>query len=223
MRKRFHFDVQAAIKQAWDLIWVEKLKERSRREKEFKKTGRRGYRYDDTYYTTASDVESQVRRFARETAEGKAWGSTGLACGREGSWTEHGKIRLPGGLNGAVRNFLLRSPGIVGHNFGRGHISGMRFRPADQPMSPTEANTMTVKERRKDRPRPRHYAKHYGATLLCMQGRKRSIFSRRRGHSRTTSNKAEVTCPRCLKLLKELPEKTDPAQGHPEGFASRPF
>jgi len=196
MSRRFHFDIHAAIPAAFALIW--KHKEERRRDDD-----PTSFHFDEHFYVTASDVENQVRRFARETVDGKPWGSTGLAWGYGG----HEGVRLPGDLNSRVRSWLLNNRELERHNFGKGHISGMRFRPRGTGLSEAEKKTFAKIEKEKanrlaGKKPPRHFSKHYGGTLLCTADRKRSAFSRgRRRMGMTTSAVAEVTCPRCKKLL----------------------
>lgn len=195
---RTPFDRTKAIKAAWEALWAERLAERERNKGTVWATGRWGA---STTYITASDLERRVRTYAEETVAGKPWGSTGPYGPELG-----GRVRIPGNLFGDVRDWLLRevSAGrLASHNFGRGHISGMRFRPAGEPVSDIEKKTIEAKERRKGRPRPVHYTKsgHFGGPLLCMAGRKRVGWGRSKSHS--TGNRERVTCPRCLKLLAE--------------------
>lgn len=126
---RISFDRHAAIPAAWDLLWKNNLRRRAEGE-DFR---------GSTYHLTATDVENQVRQFASETADGKAWGSTGPAWGR----TYDHKLRFPGDLLGDVRRWLRNNPNLASHNFGRGHISGARYRPAGEPLGPAEVRTLS--------------------------------------------------------------------------------
>lgn len=182
------------------MIWAAKLKERKKmlRKKDT-------WRLSETYYTTASDLVGQVRRFAGEAIDGVEQGSTGLAFGREGSWTTGGKrFRLRFDL-GDARDWLRHQPDIVSHNFSRGHISGERYRPRGEPLSETEKETMTKKEKARANPRPlrKHYNPNgYGSRPLCRQA-KSVVWGRSRAYS--TSTRADVNCPSCLKMMKDLP------------------
>lgn len=217
---RFRFDTRTAIAHAWAFLWADNLRQR----KEMSKPGAFNYGLPTTFYLTASDVESQVRRFARETAEGKPWGSTGRAMGREGAWTAHGKLRMPGGLNGDVRDWLLHNRDIESHNFGKGHISGMRFRPRGEPLGEAEVKTMERKTKQKaDRAAgklpPRHYsADRYGSTILCVK--RRALWSRRRRQPWSTNVADEVTCPRCRNKLKAQEERDGKTSSHQTQEAS---
>jgi len=194
MGKRFHFDTHLAIRTAWDVLWASRLKERA---------DGRDFR-GSSYYVTASDVEDLVRQFASDTAKGRPW-RTKTVNG------DHYGIRMPGDLNGAVRDYLLRGNGgkIVGHNFGRGHISGMRFRPVGEPIGPAEKETIERKARNKDKPKVRHFGKGFGSHPHCVVEAKKKagkrFFGWRRSKSWVTSEREEVTCPRCLNLLKSEP------------------
>lgn len=176
------FDVRAALPAAWDLLWKDRLARR------LAGNDFRG----DTYYLTASDLEAQVRRFAREDLDGVPRGSTGPAWGREAG------VRISGDVSAIVRSWLLSNPRIVGHNFLRGHISGMRFRPYGEPIGPAE-KTIEAKERRlaDPKPPPLHFARGDGP--LCTFDRCRSRF--RRSRTWRTGDASRVTCPACLKKL----------------------
>lgn len=204
MTKRFKFDTRAAIVAAWDALWAERLKARKKEEAADRKIGRGPSRWTArTYYVTAADVEERVRSYAADTVAGEPWGA--------GTYPH--RIRLSGNLTSAVRDFLLRGNGgkIVGHNFGRGHISGMRFRPAGEPMAPTELKTIAKKEERRanPRPQPRHFGRSYGSSPLCVvESRKkngRQIYGWRQSKARTTTQREDITCPRCAKLLASMP------------------
>jgi hypothetical protein len=184
----------ALIQEAWNFLWSDNLKRRKAQE-------RKGdtWRIAETFYLTAADVDAQVRHFVIEDLDGKKRGSTGRACGRP--WRP---LRAPG-LYNRVRDWLLRNPALTHHNFGRGHISGARFRPVGQPISPTEKETLRRHEVQDSKPRPRHYSKsgHYGSRPLC--SKPRSGWLARPSKAYTTSDREKVTCPRCKNLLADLP------------------
>lgn len=171
------FNVNEAIPAAWDFLWKSNLKER-----------KNAFRASRTYYLTASDVEDQVRAFADDQMQGKKWGASGRAYGRPMTMT-----RIRGvNLNGAVRRWLLNNTSLESHNFGRGHISGMRFRPRGEPLAPQEQTTMERHTKRASRPRPVHLRK--GGGPACV---KRSGFGRP-SRAFCTSDVSRVTCPRCI-------------------------
>jgi hypothetical protein len=119
MRKPF--DINAAIPAAWKLIWEHRRKMQAEEGSGFR---------DNNMHCTASDVENQVRQFAIDDAEGKPRGT--MAWGRPTSWPPVRIHCARGTLQGVVRDWLLnevRQGRIDSHNFGRHHISGMRFRP----------------------------------------------------------------------------------------------
>ena len=179
------FDMQAAIAFAWALCWADNLAKRAAGD---------DYR-GNTYYLTASDIENQVRRLANETMQGKSWGSTGRAWGR--GW-ERG-VRLPGDVQARVRDWLLHNPDIEGFNFGRGHVSGMRFRPRGEGL--TAAEQHTLKSRKTWAEKLVHYARTYGPPL-CTANRVHSPYNSFKAarRVRTESDWAHVTCKRCLNL-----------------------
>lgn len=179
------FDMQAAIAFAWAVCWADNIAKRA---------AGNDYR-GNTYYLTASDVENQVRRLAYETTQGKSWGSTGRAWGRG----REGGVRLPGDVQAQVRDWLLHNPDIEGHNFGRGHISGMRFRPRGEPLAPGEQHTLNT-PRKPWAEKPVHYSRTYGPPK-CVEARVSRFYnSMRRRNTRTDSDWENVTCPRCLKM-----------------------
>lgn len=194
-RKALAFDVPQAIQKAWDFLWGENLKRRA----DEKNLG--GRWYAETYYLTAADIERQVRSWAQDTYDGNPWNMTRSY----GSYGQYG-FKFRGNLKHTIRNWLFdqaRHGVLEYHNFGRGHISGARFRPRGEPMAPAEVKTVTAKEerRRNPKPRPEHFSEHgYSGLPLCTEAR-RSPYSRNRGHTRCTHNKEEVTCKRCLNLL----------------------
>lgn len=200
--KRLAFDINKALPAAWELLWTYNLNARKKRE---------GFR-NETFYLTASDLECQVRRFAEETAAGEAWGSRGRAWGRGyGS----GGIRFPGNLLGVCRDWLsreARAGRLQCHNFGRGHISGMRYRPAGEPLSEPELKTLAAHERQRAKPRPRPVHARKGGGLACAPPGKRVWgFRPSKAHAipvaagdkgdRLSSGFMLVTCARCRKVL----------------------
>lgn len=187
--KRQAFDLQKAISEAWTFIWAERAKTKDHR--------------SDVSYITASDIEAQVRTFAIEQRDGKSRGSMGLAFGKPMCWPP---MRISTGsgrdLLGICRDWLLSEVHcgrIESHNFGRGHISGMRFRPKGTAITETEKKTMAAKAASQGKPRPMHYREPGKATLFCQAGRKR--FGWRPSKAWDTRDKSRVTCARCLKLL----------------------
>lgn len=187
---RQQFDIKAALPQAWDLVW----KDQVRQQQEGAEFSGKG-----AHYVTASDLESQVRRFANEQHEGKAWGSTGRAWGRE-----YAGVRIRTGsritLLDVCRGWLQsqRNAGkLEEFNFGRGHISGARYRPAGIGLSDAEKQTM----QRRENPTP--YAErrvHAGGRPLCTW-KPGWYYRGSRGRVRHTDKPGEVTCPACRNLL----------------------
>jgi hypothetical protein len=196
-KRRVTFNRTELISAAWEFLWADNLKARKSIE---------AYGWPDTFYLTASDIEAQVRRFISEALNGEPRGSTGRAYGKG-----YDGVRVSGDLLGDVRRWLLSHRGLVSHNFGRGHISGMRFRPVGAPLSPAEEKTLAYKERSKGRPKPRHYSKGgMNGHPLCTQSR-RGRWGRPSYSIWKTRDKAGVTCPRCLKLISQPEFKSEEA------------
>lgn len=218
MAKRFAFSIEKAIPAAWDFLWAVNLKERAKMEAEnpngdFGKYARRWY--TRTFYICAADIVAQVRSFAYETAHGKAWGTNGVRGPDYG-------IRLSGDVEGRVRSWLLLF--TEGHNFGRGHISGMRFRPKGAPLGPSEEDTME-KQAKPKKPPTIHFGTsdaYAGGSPLCIRvqrfnenearkakglptyyrhhGRSKAICRNNWAGKTTWGKGMPVNCPRCLKL-----------------------
>lgn len=190
MSRMFEFDTRKAIVAAWEHIWKKQRAEIANG------TGWRG----QSYYTTAQDMERVVRGFADETLDGKPWGSEDRYYGG----FNRAKFRGPIPLNDQIRTWLLteaRSGRIASHNFGKGHISGMRFRPKDIPLYEAERKTIEkhaipYNERK---PKPVHFSVTYGGALFCTV-KPRSSYRSHRGTGRATPDPTKITCPRCLKL-----------------------
>ena len=198
-RQRMTFDVQAAIPKAWTFLWRANLARQQAGE---------DYRGQSTYLT-ASDVEAQVRQFAQEQFDGRAPGSTGPARGRR-----YTVVRLttgrPGGVFGLIRDWLLaevRAGRLEIFKFGRGHISGARFRPAGQGPNLAEEQSMDRKRARQGRPAPVHasVSGRHGGRPLCTKERRRGFSWRPSRFVRTTAEPGEVTCARCRNRITEMP------------------
>jgi len=197
MKRVIKFNVVLAIQTAWDHIWAYNLKVRGTRE---------DWR-NRSYYTTATDIEQRVRAFAYDTHKDLPWGTTPYGSSY---------IRFRGNLFETVRNWVSREINagrIKAHNFGRGHISGQRLRPADQPMSPVEAKTLEKKAQPR-KPRPIHFrtgngTSYWGAPPLCVSTAKKMkglpAYGWKPSKARTTKERKEVNCPRCLNILNEKP------------------
>ena len=206
-RRLLKFDVQAAIPEAWDFLWSDNLARRAKGE---------DYR-GSTYHLTAADVENQVRQFAYEAAHGQKRGTR--AWGRPCSL-----VRISGDLQGRVRSWLQGqvSRGVlVTHNFGRGHISGARFRPKGEPLSPAEEKTFQDKAARKDRPRPVHLARRSGSGISCRPAPKGFSYGRGGAQAMRSTNPERVTCPHCLKIIAASPSNERTAKAL-KSAAARP-
>lgn len=180
------FDVLKAIEHSWRVLWESRL---NRRNDDYR---------GDSYYLTASDLVNQVRACAQAEYDGELWPTEPrnyYGAGQYG-W------RLKGAnIMDCVRSWLATNSQLQRHNFGRGHISGMRYRPVGEPLSPAEQKTLAKKEQRRlnPRPSPRHYKN--GGPMLCRKNQKPSFWGRSKAW--TTTDKTKVTCPRCAKLLME--------------------
>lgn len=193
--KRVAFDLKKAIPAAWDRCWARNVACRN------SGSDWRG----SSYYLCARDIEDQVRAFAKDTLEGKPWGTTDISYGYG-----YG-IRVAGDLQNEVRDWLLHNPNITGHNFGRGHISGMRFRPIGEPLNEAERKTLAAKAERKANPRPApvHYStRGYGGMAECVAAKRAKratafarMYSSGRSRAHTDSDISRVTCKQCLNLL----------------------
>jgi hypothetical protein len=178
------FNVDATCQEAWNYLWAYNLKKR-----------KEGHDWKgDSYYLTATDIERQVRAFAYDDFTGQP----------RGTHPYGGPIRIYHGGRGSllqvVRDWLHSqycSGKLERHNFGRGHISGMRYRPKGAPIG--EREKVTIKRNSEPRkPRPHHYGER--GALLCRQGmKKRMSWGFNRHPAWTTKNWKEVTCQRCLK------------------------
>jgi hypothetical protein len=180
----------ALIGEAFAFLWRDNLSRQ--------KSEAGSYNPGQYYYVTASDVEAQVRLFIEEDLEHVERGSKGRAWGRG-----YSRITVRGNLLSDVRKWLLCNLSLERHNFGRGHVSGMRFRPRGAPLHPSEVQTMERRERRKANGPVIHFkARAKGGSLLCSI-KPRSPWSRHKHRVYSTEAQKEVTCPRCAKALSE--------------------
>lgn len=193
-RNSLAFDLQDELAAALDWIWAYKAERRAEMEA---KGDTQDRWYAEHTYTTATELERRVRAALAEKADRKPYGSCEF---RDFS---HSGYRI-NGLNGIpllqhCRTFLLRS-GLERHNFGRGHVSGERFRAPGVEMPETEVNTLKAKEKVK----PVHIKRESAYAPLCTASRKAKGFYRpRRPASNVTSDPTKVTCKQCLRLLAE--------------------
>jgi hypothetical protein len=197
MRKTVGIDVEKACREAWDGLWADNLRIREKHKDS-------PFRLPGTYYLTATDLERAIRRHVEAKLRGdtkvnwKEW--------RYGTWSTV-RISIPGcrgGLMQAVRNWLYdqRCSGkLEEHNFGRGHISGARYRPAGEPIGPAEKETMERHEEERTRDYKANPLPVHAQGMLCTFT---GGFRWRRGggwRRRTTSKRNEITCKACLNLL----------------------
>lgn len=197
-------DLEKYIQEAWDWLWKDNLKRR-----------RKGQDFDgNTYYLTASDLEAQVRTFVQEDLEGKKRGEYGRGVYYHPSVRITG-LRRVGGLLGAIRGWLRYNDDLEVHNFGKHHISGARYRPKGQPLSPQEQGTLTKKVKEKEKREKGQVLRHFedptaDGKALCTHKQRATERAKRRGYCGSRQSRKwipmagkpeEVTCPRCRKLL----------------------
>lgn len=170
-------DLLREIEDAWSRLWAKNLKDRN---------AGQDYR-GTTYYLTATDIEREVRKSVDERLD--TYGARIVGAGR-----------LLDRIRVWLRGQCVRGR-LECHNFGRGHISGQRYRPAGQPIGPAEA--ATIARKKENRPRPIHLSRStsWNPIPLCTAGRSRSRFSRGRSKTWTTKDVGRVTCTRCQKIL----------------------
>jgi hypothetical protein len=205
MAKRIPFDLNRALQLAWDLRWEGNMERRKEDAAYEKKVGKKPFDWAKTYYLTASDIERAVRDIAEMLLAGKPWPKkhSELEYGYGGSMA----VRVQGGLHNAARRWLLRHPKLTSHNFGRGHISGQRFRPVGEPLAEAEKETMAAHAKRRDPNyvKPRHLRIESGWRTLCLyarnEGKPRRYWGNGRSQARTVTKREEVTCKQCLNLL----------------------
>lgn len=192
-RKVAMLDLTAAMRAAFKIQWEQKCK----RAADYPRAGR---------YVVASDIEGQVRVLARDTLDGNPWGTSKPSWGRSYYAPVRVTLSRPGEtLLGACRSWLfseVRAGRLAAHNFGRGHISGERFRPIGEEMTDAEKRTTAAREARRNgtaKPKPVHYSPNWSSPE-CTRARRHG-FSRPNRYTRTTRDAEKVTCPRCLKML----------------------
>lgn len=187
MKRTFSFDRRAAIAAAWDFLWADNLRQRAKGD---------AFRNSTTYYLTASDVENQVRQFAADQREGREWGASGRAYGTPCTWPV---IKFPGDLLGDCRDWLRNNRRLTSHNFGRGHVSGARYRPVGEPLAEAEQATIKEKAERSTRVRVVHLGDN--GRCACV---KRTSWSKSNYRISMTRDGSKVTCPRCVKIVAGL-------------------
>lgn len=206
--KTITVDLKTIIPEVWTGLWKANLATRAK----YIAAGQTDrYWMRGLYYLTASDVEAGVRNYALAMLENDTFN---YAEWKSKPWTSL-RISTPGyrgGLNNAVRNWLLsevRRGKLESHNFGRGHISGMRFRPKGEPVGPAEVATMEKKKEAKERdyktnPLPVHgrLTEHsYNATPLCQYEPNRHSWRRNHRSPDSTLQLKAITCAACANLI----------------------
>ncbi len=213
------FDLETEIQKAWDFAWTYYCEESRYQVPEYDEEGlptgkltgevRISISPPRQAWLTATDLERRVRAAAQEQLEGKPYGSCGCDSWRSGVRISTGS-RLT--LLDVCRSWLLRrrTEGVLeAHNFGKGHISGMRFRPVGVSLTESEVKTKEKKERRAKGETPVHFRTTNGnfftSRPICVGPRKSSGSRPKRSSARLTTDREQVTCPRCLKLLATTP------------------
>lgn len=138
-------DLTDRIAKAWDWLW------------NYKTTTDFSWRVGGEPWITATELESRVRAAMAEELLGKPYGAEGTST--------YERVRVSTGgrtdLLGECRDWLLtkvRDGELTAHNFGRGHISGMRFRPVGVPLTANESKALaTPREERARRCSIIHY------------------------------------------------------------------
>jgi hypothetical protein len=167
---------------AWYSCWLEKKRFRDKKD---------AYGHEMGFYITATELAGKVYD---------------LKNGQEGWGYGRGNL-------GEARRFLLdqaRMGKIQAHNFGRGHVSGMRFRPLGVSLTDAEKKTL---EKKKNPPKKFvHFAEVTKVMLdgyellgkkFCAKPKKMGWGRGRVAFVKRTKNIAEVTCPQCLKKMRE--------------------
>jgi hypothetical protein len=201
MKKTQKTNLHALISDAWDFLWARNMADRA---------AGRDFR-GDTYYLTASDIERQARHFLSFDLKGKPRPKLG-DDDADGTFYGLNQVRVSTGsphvtFLGMVRRWLQSNRKLEAFNFGRGHISGARYRPVGSEMYKSEKKAI-AKAKLPRKPRPVHAPASgdggHGAPLLCRATRPKGRFTFRFNRSLTRvsyKGSTPVTCPLCLKLL----------------------
>jgi hypothetical protein len=182
MSKKTVFNLEQEIQKAWDWCWAYFCEPTEVREAIYDEEGEPTGEYEAEpkryparqSWLTASDLVNRIRASAAEQLEGKPYGS-------KGPDTYYSNVRVStggrGDLLGVVRTWLLRNSALEQHNFGRGHISGMRFRPVGSGLTESEAKTVEARRKRNAGETPVHYrntpagrSSFYGSPLCVAPG-----------------------------------------------------
>jgi hypothetical protein len=213
------FDFAAAAQKAWAWLWAERQQQQAN-----------GWGRSCDYWVSATDLERRIRSAAYEQLHGLPEGECGSYGGGYGV-----RINLAQrGYNGrttllsACRDWLLQQcrRGILRADQPSGYrtVTGLRYRPVNAPLTPAEqqAKALPVEEKRR-RACIRHFAVpstahgKTGYTRLCEANRKPRKFSVNawrlgvRHRNDKTTDRAKVTCKRCLKRMAEVQDACDAA------------
>ena len=219
------FNLDREFQKAWDWCWsyycepsVYENEQYNEKTQEWEKTGEKRELEPRQSWLTATDLERRVRASVAEQVNKVPYGSYGADAWGKGASTLRISTGKRGNLLDACRDWLLsqaRSGKLSAHNFGRGHISGMRFRPVGLDLTEAEKKTVEKKAVPYDQ-KPVHFAdpdtRSFRSLTLCSKATRETNKKKLRGYfrqpnrskSRTTTDRSKVTCPRCLKLLQSV-------------------
>lgn len=178
--KKMKIDLNQEIRDAIDRVWADCLERR------------KFWDRADTYHFSATEVARSVRDRARDemgTMNVRIVGLDGLPL------LEH------------VRRVLFAevAAGRLTQTVGKGcRITGARFRPAGEPLSPAEKRAAAVpaSEKRR-RGNIVHWTGPEGerGERACGKSKPKKPWARRRRRSYPTTDVSRVTCKKCLKLI----------------------
>ena len=183
-------DLRAEIAAAWDRCWKRNLESRLK-----------GYDYGGrSYYLSATDLERDMREEFSKRMNSCRVRVLGL---NRRPLLDHVRSWLSGRVGAGV---------LEADSRGRGHCSGMRFRPAGAPASPAEKKVDALPKAERDRrrhvrhltvePRDRtSYRDPRRACYVAPKKKKRMSFRPNRRTTYPTPDPANVTCKKCLKIL----------------------
>lgn len=202
--KKTPFNLDVEISKAWDWLWADNAALRASKDE---------WTRNKAAYLTASDLERRVRVAAYEIAEGAAYGSlgtypwgTGIRIYTGGNYTLLERCRR--WLMGQVSRGILRAD----HPGGRRTSTGLRFRPAGDELTAPEKKTAALDPKERSRQKwIRHYAKEDGKKACGPAAKRTALFRAPRYTPKPTTDKAAVTCKKCLKILANLVPETAPA------------
>lgn len=230
------FNLETELQKAWDWCWNYYCEPSEYREEIYDEDGMPTGKYKGETRTiaprqswlTATDLERRLRAAAAESLAGESYGSFGADAWGRGPASVRISTGSPGGLLEAVRHWLsgqIRKGKLTGHNFGRGHCSGLRCRPVGLGLTDAEQQTIERREKIRKGEVPIHFrdeaSNSWNAKSLCTKASRAAQLAKAKGYrfarhnarssTQTTTTPEKVTCPRCLKLLAKVKVKADKA------------